>query len=156
MIYPQRTVRVIVLINFYCNRHSDSRGFIPYRRITASYFGTIVYRSYKPKTVKYLQPNWPARQGDKLLYRFSVGNTHTPLPPPCLRYWLNNLFYLPGYISMPHTNTRILTYARTQTGTRKFNNLDLSSYQARLLFGASIKIQVAKQVTDLVYFCDCN
>ena len=35
--------------------HSDIREFNPYRPITASYFGTIVYRSYKPKTVNQIR-----------------------------------------------------------------------------------------------------
>ena len=52
--------------------YSDRRGFNLYRPKTASYFGAIVYRSYKAKTVKYIQPNWPARLGHWLLYRYPV------------------------------------------------------------------------------------
>ena len=54
--------------------------FNPYRPMTASHFGTIVYRSFKPKLVKYRQPNWPARQLDILLYRFSLKKCF-PLEP---------------------------------------------------------------------------
>ena len=64
------TFRVIVLIHTVI-RHNDSRRFNAYWPITASYFGGIVYRSYTPKTGKYRQPNWRARLGDMLLYKFS-------------------------------------------------------------------------------------
>ena len=55
--HPHRTGRVTDLIIVTVIRYGYWRGFNSYRPMTASYFGTIVYRSYKPKNST---PNWPA------------------------------------------------------------------------------------------------
>lgn len=91
------------------------------RPIIASYFGTIVNRRYKPKTVKYLPAaNWPAGQRDILV---SIGSLFSSLLSSGLC-----LFY-PRLVTEKQPRKYVSITRRTEEGNRETNRICVTIIQ---------------------------